>query len=123
MSDPMREPEHEAWAELTDRELLGQVIGVLEQVERELPHQSLLWAEVATMAGHVRRRYAALSTTPSPLDYGLASIVAQYLRLDDALPDEKPDTMPTPVWDARVREVNNARAGINAFLAKYNLAP
>lgn len=65
MSDPTREAESEGWAELTDRELLGQVIGVLEQAEHELPHQSLLWAEVATMAGHVRRRLLATSAAPA----------------------------------------------------------
>jgi hypothetical protein len=44
------------WAEMTDREMLAYAWTILSKVEREMPHTSVVWAEVATAVGHLRRR-------------------------------------------------------------------
>lgn len=55
----MSEPEHEGWADLSDRDLLDYAWTVLSKAERVLPHTTVEWAEVATAVGHLRRRLDA----------------------------------------------------------------
>ena len=54
-----KEPEHEGWADLTDREMLSYAWVVLSKAEEVMDHATIEWAEVATAVGHLRRRMDA----------------------------------------------------------------
>ena len=57
--------EHDGWADQTDRELLSYAWTVLSKAERVLPHDEVVWAEVATAAGHLHRRLCLPMTEPT----------------------------------------------------------
>ncbi len=67
-----------------------------------------------TNAGH----YANLSSdTGARTGGGLREAAIEYLRLDDALPESKPDDMPTVLWDAKCAVWKQARERLDAALS------